>query len=162
MRISPLFTGRVLFTSEICMSALNGIGQLIEVPLLRVREEDLGDWILYMVRLQSPGLDWGMLPVVPDAVVHRLQNRDFANNLRELESLVDRALRQARQQTSATGLPTILPEEMFWTGQRSQNVRFDLWRWEPELRKLMRAPQLWISELVVRRRKSGAVAWTAG
>ena len=90
---------------------------------------------------------------MPDAVVRRLQNHDFANNLRELESLVDRALRQARQQTSATGLPIILPEEVFWTGQRSQNARFDLWRWKPELRQWMRAPQLWNGLLF------GLVSW---
>ena len=40
-------------------------------------------------------------------------------------------------------MPTILPEEVFWISQRSQNVCFDLWSWKPELRKLMRAPQLW-------------------
>ena len=150
---SPPFSGRVLFTSETCVTALDGIAQLIKVPPLRVRREDLGDWIRYMVRLQSPGLGWGKPPVVPDAVVRRLQNHDFANNLRELESLVDRALRQARQQTSATGLPIILPEEVFWTGQRSQNARFDLWRWKPELRQWMRAPQLWNGLLF------GLVSW---
>ena len=150
---SPPFSGRVLFTSETCVTALDGIAQLIKVPPLRVRREDLGDWIRYMVRLQSPGLGWGKPPVVPEAVVRRLQNHDFANNLRELESLVDRALRQARQQTSATGLPITLPEEVFWTGQRSQNARFDLWRWKPELRQWMRAPQLWNGLLF------GLVSW---
>ena len=56
---SPPFSGRVLFTSETCVTALDGIAQLIKVPPLRVRREDLGDWIRYMVRLQSPGLGWG-------------------------------------------------------------------------------------------------------
>ena len=116
---SPQFTGRVLFTSETHLSTLDGIAQLIKVPPLRVRGEDLGDWIRYMVRLQSSGLGWKQPPAVPDAVVRRLQNHDFANNLRELETLVDRALRQARQQSSAGELPTMLPEAVFWTGNRN-------------------------------------------
>ena len=150
---SPQFTGRVLFTSETHLSTLDGIAQLIKVPPLRVRGEDLGDWIRYMVRLQSSGLGWKQPPAVPDAVVRRLQNHDFANNLRELETLVDRALRQARQQSSAAGLPTMLPEEVFWTGNRNQKARFDLWRWKPELRQWMRAPQLWNGLLF------GLVSW---
>ena len=150
---SPQFTGRVLFTSETHLSCLDGIAQLIRVPPLRVRGEDLGDWIRYMVRLQSSGLGWEQPPAVPDAVVRRLQNHDFANNLRELETLVDRALRQARQQSSAAGLPTMLPEEVFWTGNRNQKARFDLWRWKPELRQWMRAPQLWNGLLF------GLVSW---
>ena len=150
---SPQFTGRVLFTSETHLSCLDGIALLIRVPPLRVRGEDLGDWIRYMVRLQSSGLGWEQPPAVPDAVVRRLQNHDFANNLRELETLVDRALRQTRQQSSAAGLPTMLPEEVFWTGNRSQKARFDLWRWKPELRQWMRAPQLWNGLLY------GLVSW---
>lgn len=55
---SPQFTGRVLFTSETHLSCLDGIAQLIRVPPLRVRGEDLGNWIRYMVRLQSSGLGW--------------------------------------------------------------------------------------------------------
>jgi len=150
---SPQFTGRVLFTSETHLSCLDGIALLIRVPPLRVRGEDLGDWIRYMVRLQSSGLGWEQPPAVPDAAVRRLQNHDFANNLRELETLVDRALRQTRQQSSAAGLPTMLPEEVFWTGNRSQKARFDLWRWKPELRQWMRAPRLWNGLLY------GLVSW---
>lgn len=151
--MQPGFSGRVLFTSETCVASLDGVTEVIRVPPLRVRGMDLGDWLRYQLRLQSPGLGWSRPPQIPDAVVKRLQNHDFADNLRELESLVDRALRQARQQSNTGELPTLLPEEVFWTGNRNQPARFDLWRWKPQLRQWMRAPSLWNGLLY------GVVSW---
>ena len=90
--------------------------------------------------------------------MRRLQNPDFPNNIRELEHLVDRALRQAHQdsqvgQTSAAAPPTVLPEAVFWTNQRERRLRFDLWRWKPQLREWMRSPSLWNGLLF------GLVSW---
>ena len=130
---APGFQGRVLFTSEAAIPALDGLVRTIRVPPLRVRRTDLGDWLRYMLRLQSPGLGWSQPPALPDSVVRRLQNHDFANNLRELEAMVDRALRQARQQSQGE-LPPLLPEEVFWTEEKKRRARFDVWRWKPQLR----------------------------
>ena len=138
----PGFQGRVLFTSEAAIPALDGLVRTIRVPPLRVRRTDLGDWLRYRLRLQSPGLGWSQPPSLPDSVVRRLQNHDFANNLRELEAMVDRALRQARQQSQGE-LPPLLPEEVFWTEEKTRRARFDVWRWKPQLRDWMRAPALW-------------------
>ncbi|MEC8442506.1 MAG: 4Fe-4S binding protein [Cyanobacteriota bacterium] len=138
----PGFQGRVLFTSEAAIPALDGLVRTIRVPPLRVRRTDLGDWLRYRLRLQSPGLGWSQPPSLPDSVVRRLQNHDFANNLRELEAMVDRALRQARQQSQGE-LPPLLPEEVFWTEVKTRRARFDVWRWKPLLRDWMRAPALW-------------------
>ena len=148
----PGFSGRVIFTSETCVPSLDAISQVIRVPPLRVRRSDLGDWLRYQLRLQSPGLGWVQPPALPEAVVRRLQNHDFANNLRELEGLVDRALRQARRQTHHQ-LPAVLAEEMFWTEQTKAHARFDIWRWKPQLRAWMRAPKLWNGLLF------GLVSW---
>ena len=139
---SPAFHGRVLFTSETCLADLNDQIQVIRVPPLRVRRADLGDWLRYQLKLQCPGLGWSQTPDVPDTVVRRLQNHEFPNNLQELETLVDRALRQMRRQ-AGTSLPTTLPEEVFWTDPNRRRARFDLWRWKPQLRQLMRTPALW-------------------
>jgi len=146
------FQGRVLFTSEAAIPALDGLVRTIRVPPLRVRRTDLGDWLRYRLRLQSPGLGWSQPPALPESVVRRLQNHDFANNLRELEAMVDRALRQARQQSQGE-LPPLLPEEVFWTEEKTRRHRFDLWRWKPQLREWMRAPALWNTLLF------GLVSW---
>ena len=148
----PGFSGRVIFTSESCVPSLDAISQVIRVPPLRVRRSDLGDWLRYQLRLQSPGLGWVKPPALPEAVVRRLQNHDFADNLRELEGLVNRALRHARRQNHDLP-PAVLVEEMFWTEQRKERARFDLWRWKPQLRGWMRAPKLWDGLLF------GLVSW---
>ena len=148
----PGFSGRVIFTSETCVPSLDAISQVIRVPPLRVRRSDLGDWLRYQLRLQSPGLGWVQPPALPEAVVRRLQNHDFADNLRELEGLVDRALRQARHQNHDQP-PAVLAEEMFWTEQKKAQARFDVWRWKPQLRGWMRAPRLWNGLLF------GLVSW---
>jgi len=44
--------------------------------------------------LYSRKLGWAVSPVVGEEVIRRLQIHDFPGNVRELEGLVDRALRQ--------------------------------------------------------------------
>ena len=154
----PGFRGRVMFTSESPVPCLDAIVIPIRVPPLRVRRSDLGDWLRYQLRLQSTNRGWSRAPQLPDSIVRRLQNHDFPNNIRELEQLVDRALRQAHQdsqvgQTSAAAPPTVLPEAVFWTNQRERRLRFDLWRWKPQLREWMRSPSLWNGLLF------GLVSW---
>ena len=146
------FRGRMLFTSESCQADLDGFSLQIRVPPLRVRRSDLGDWLRYFLRLTSRELGWRTTPEVPEAVVRRLQNHDFPDNLSELELLTERALRQTRQQAGGL-LPNVLPEVVFWTGTPNQKLRFDLWRWRPRWREWMRAPQLWNALLY------GVVSW---
>ena len=148
----PGFSGRIIFTSETCVPELDAISQLIRVPPLRVRRADLGEWLRYQLRLQCPGLGWDETPALPETVVRQLQNHDFPDNLRELESLVGRALRQARRQNQNQP-PPVLAEEVFWTDQKKERSRFDIWRWKPQLREWMRAPKLWNGLLF------GLVSW---
>ena len=117
-----------------------------------MRRADLGEWLRYQLRLQCPGLGWEETPALPETVVRRLQNHDFPDNLRELESLVGRALRQARRQNQNQP-PPVLAEEVFWTDQKKERSRFDIWRWKPQLREWMRAPKLWNGLLF------GLVSW---
>ena len=153
------FRGRLLVTAERAQPQLIGVCQVIRVPPLRVRRQDLGEWLRYSVRLRAPGLGWTVAPRVSEAVVKRLQAYDFPNNLRELDDLVARALRQSRRQGGAEALWSggasgqTLPEEVFWTPTRPSRLRFDLWRWKPGLRNLMRSPRLWNTLLF------GLVSW---
>ncbi|QPN59685.1 4Fe-4S binding protein [Synechococcus sp. CBW1002] len=144
------FSGRVFFTAEAPVPGFEGLGAQIRVPPLRVRRKDLGEWLRYGVRQRTRKLGWKQPPEVSETVVKRLQTYDFPNNLRELDGLIARALRQCSAQQ-----PAELPEDVFWTGpsHRYQGLRFDLWRWKPRLRDLMRSPRLWNGLLF------GLVSW---
>ena len=141
------FAGRVFLTAETSLDFGTTL-VTIRVPPLRVRRADLGEWLRYAVRQRSRALGWSHPPQVSEALVKRLQSYDFPGNVRELITLVDRALRQC----SSTH-PTSLPDDVFWTDQRKIRLRFDLWRWKPWLRDWMRAPALWSGLLF------GLVSW---
>ena len=132
------FSGRLFFSTESALPPADGCCTLIRVPPLRVRRQDLGEWLRYGIRQQAPRLGWQRAPLVGEAVVKRLQNHDFPGNIRELNTLIERALRQA-----AAHHPAQLPDDVFWTASRTSRLRFDLFRWRPRLRQLLRAPLLW-------------------
>ena len=146
------FTGRVIVTTESSLPDFDSLSIAIRVPPLRVRRSDLGDWMRYMIRLHAGGLGWSRPPELPESVVRRLQNHAFAENLAELDDLVQRALRQVRLQPP-DGHPPILPEAAFWLNRDDQLPRFDLWRWKPQLRQWMRSKTLWTVLLY------GLVSW---
>ena len=142
------FAGRLFLTTETVLPEIDDLCRLIRVPPLRVRRQDLGDWLRYGVRLKARSLGWQPPPQVSQALVKRLQTYDFPGNLRELSELIGRALRQCDGDR-----PAVLPEDVFWTGRRQAAVRFDLWRWKPRLRGWMRSPALWNGLLF------GLVSW---
>ena len=146
------FRGRLFFTSESVCPDVERRCNLIRVPPLRVRRKDLGEWLRYGIRLRSRKLGWPQAPEVSEAVIKRLQAYDFPNNIRELETLIDRALQQIRRQEGGN-VPALIPEDVFWTPPRQQRYRFDIWRWKPQLREWMRAPWLWNTLLF------GLVSW---
>ena len=151
------FQGRVFFTAETTLPAFDRCCTVVRVPALRVRRQDLGEWLRFGVRQRSRKLGWPQPPLVDEAVVKRLQSYDFPGNLRELETLIYRALQQVRRQEGAAGSkgawPALIPEDVFWTSPRQQRYRFDIWRWKPQLREWMRAPWLWNALLF------GLVSW---
>ena len=153
------FPGRMFFTAEGAVPELDRFCRFIRVPPLRVRRQDLGEWVRYGVRMRSRALGWSQPPQVPQPVIQRLQSYDFPGNLQELEALLNRALQQARPAKTSPGAeeagPELaqLPEEVFWTPARHQRFRFDLWRWKPGLRETLRNPLLWQGLLF------GLVSW---
>ena len=150
---SEPFQGRLLFTAESSVPELEGLCDQIRVPPLRVRRQDLGDWIRYSLRRRARQLGWPKPPQVPANVVKRLQSHDFPNNLRELDVVINRALLQAKASAVHGELPDLLPEDVFWLLSRPTSLRFDIWRWKPRLREWMRAPWLWNGLLF------GLVSW---
>ncbi len=147
--LEHVFRGRIYLTSETHLDGFEAIDRPIRVPPLRVRRQDLGEWLRYGVRQKARSLGWSPPPQVSAALVKRLQTYDFPGNIRELSQLIDRALRQC-----AASRPPVLPEDVFWTERRQQvRARFELWRWKPQLRNLMRSPRVWNTLLF------GVVSW---
>ena len=105
----------------------------IKVPPLRVRKADLEDYVNYYINLVSRARGQPTISVTPEAI-RRLQAYDFPNNLRELESLVSRALSQA--------VPgSVLTEEILWPSQsKKQRFRWNLLNADPTLRRFLRSP----------------------
>ena len=134
--------GRVIVTSECAIPSLSNQGRLIRVPPLRLRRQDLGEWLRFGVRVESRKQGWSRPPSLAPGIIKQLQRYDFPNNLRELEQVIYRALQQARR-LGEGGLPLELPDDVFWTDSVSRPRRFELWRWRPDLRLQMRSPRLW-------------------
>ena len=132
------FSGRLFVTTESAQPAFDGCCTLIRVPPLRVRRQDLGEWLRYSSRQQARRFGWRRAPAISEAAVKRLQNHDFPGNIRELDLLMQRALRQCGSER-----PVLLPDDVFWTGSRASRLRVDLFRWRPRLRQWLRAPALW-------------------
>jgi len=148
--VEHAFAGRLFLTSETHLDGFEAIGRPIRVPPLRVRRQDLGEWLRYGVRQKAKSLGWSPPPQVSAALVKRLQTYDFPGNIRELTQLIERALLQC-----AASRPAELPDDVFWTETRQQvRARFELWRWKPQLRDWMRSPRLWNTLLF------GVVSWT--
>jgi polyferredoxin len=147
--VEHAFVGRLFLTSETHLDGFEAIGRAIRVPPLRVRRQDLGEWLRYGVRQKAKSLGWSPPPQVSAALVKRLQTYDFPGNIRELSQLIERALLQC-----AASRPAELPDDVFWTESRQQvRARFELWRWKPQLRDWMRSPRLWNTMLF------GVVSW---
>lgn len=107
--------------------------QTIKVPPLRVRKADIETQINYYIQLycRKRGID---KPKVTPEALRRLQSYDFPSNLRELESLVQRAIQQSN-------CATRLDEEVFWsTDEQERRFRWNLLNAYPKLRQFLRSP----------------------
>ena len=127
-------SARFILISEKPMAALNsGVDRQIRVPPLRVRKADIADHVTYYISLMARDRGLPKITVTPEAI-RRLQAYDFPNNLRELESLVSRALTQLVPNT-------VLTEEILWPAQGKKKLfRFNLLNAYPSLRNFLRSP----------------------
>ena len=105
----------------------------IKVPPLRVRKADIKAQINYYLALQCRSCGEQRPQVTPEAL-RSLQGYDFPGNLTELETLLDRAMRQR-------GPNAPLTEDIFWsTGSKKQRFRLNLLNAYPALRQFLRSP----------------------
>ncbi|MFP4652845.1 MAG: sigma 54-interacting transcriptional regulator [Phormidium sp.] len=107
------------------------IDQSIKVPPVRVRKTDIKALLDYNLSLccRSRGIP---KPNITPEAVRRLQAYDFPNNLRELSSLVKRAVTQADGAEELT-------EELFWSqDNKTTRLRLNLFKSYPQLRQFLR------------------------
>ena len=124
---------RVILISEKTVPAIDSVvDNLIKVPPLRVRKTDLDEQINYYLNLIGRDKCLRKTKITPEAV-RNLQAYDFPNNLRELESIVERALTQLQGCDDIT-------EEVVWQSQsKKKQYRVNLLNKYPKLRYFLRS-----------------------
>lgn len=127
------FPGRLILISEQTIKAIDPIVKnLIKVPPLRVRKVDLDEQINYYLNLIGRNKCLQKTKMTPEAV-RNLQTYDFPNNLRELESTIERALTQLQGCDDIT-------EEVVWQSQsKRKQYRLNLLNKYPRLRHFLRS-----------------------
>lgn len=105
----------------------------IKVPPLRVTKADIEALVNYYIALYCRQRGIPKPRITPEAL-RRLQSYDFPGNLRELASLVERALVQADG-------AELLTEGVFWPERsRQRRFRWNLLNAYPQLRAFLRSP----------------------
>ncbi len=124
---------RIIAISEQTIPAIDSvIKNLIKVPPLRVRRADIDEQINYYLNLIGRNKCLKKTKITPEAI-RDLQSYDFPNNLRELESIVERALTQLQGCDDIT-------EEVVWQGQsKKKQYRLNLLNKYPKLRYFLRS-----------------------
>jgi transcriptional regulator with AAA-type ATPase domain/NAD-dependent dihydropyrimidine dehydrogenase PreA subunit len=125
---------RIIMISEKTIPEIDTlVGNLIKVPPLRVRKADIEDQVNYYISLICRNKCLQKPRIAPEAL-RRLQAYDFPNNFRELENLVERAMRQLQGCTDIT-------EEVIWPSQsKKKQFRLNLLNLYPGLRRFLRSP----------------------
>ncbi len=124
---------RIILIAETAQPKITAAVQhALKVPPLRVRKADIQAQVDYYIKLTCRSQARPQAKVTPEAL-RRLQSYDFPGNLRELESLVRRAI--AQSETPA------LTEEIFWAEQTKKRLfRLNLLNAYPRLRRFLRSP----------------------
>ena len=124
---------RIILISEQTVQAIDSVvANLIKVPPLRVRKADLDEQINYYLNLIGRNKCLRKTKITPEAI-RNLQAYDFPNNLRELESLIERALTQLQGCDDIT-------EEVVWHSQsKKKQYRLNLLNKYPKLRYFLRS-----------------------
>lgn len=125
---------KILIISEKSLPEIDKlVTHLIKVPPLRVRKADISEQAEYYIRISCRVKNIAKPKITPEAL-RRLQAYDFPNNIRELQSLTERAIAQSNCASELT-------EEVFWaTETKKKRFRLNLLNTYPNLRKFLRSP----------------------
>jgi transcriptional regulator with AAA-type ATPase domain/NAD-dependent dihydropyrimidine dehydrogenase PreA subunit len=125
---------KILIISEKSLPEIDKlVTHLIKVPPLRVRKADISEQAEYYIRISCRAKSLAKPRITPEAL-RRLQAYDFPNNIRELQSLTERAIAQSNCASELT-------EEVFWaTETKKKRFRLNLLNAYPNLRQFLRSP----------------------
>ncbi len=128
-------SARMMMISERSIPELTSdlVAHKIKVPPLRVRKADIKIQTEYYLNLYTRSRNIPR-PALTLEALRRLQSYDFPGNLRELRSLVERAVLQV-------GDCSELTEEVLWasTQRKDRLFRFNLLNAYPSLRRFLRS-----------------------
>jgi transcriptional regulator with AAA-type ATPase domain/NAD-dependent dihydropyrimidine dehydrogenase PreA subunit len=124
---------RIIIIAEKAQSKFSvAIPHILKVPPLRVRKADIKAQVEYYIALTCRARHRPCAQLTPEAL-RSLQSYDFPGNLRELESLVRRAIAQSETPE--------LTEELFWSvPSKKRHFRVNLFNAYPGLRRFLRSP----------------------
>jgi transcriptional regulator with AAA-type ATPase domain/NAD-dependent dihydropyrimidine dehydrogenase PreA subunit len=124
---------RIITIAEKSISELETLSHhVIKVPPLRVRKPDIDDLVDYYISIICRNRCLEKPRITPEAL-RKLQAYDFPNNQRELENLVERAMRQLQGGFEIT-------EEIIWPSQsKKKQFRWNLLNAYPQLRIFLRS-----------------------
>ena len=124
---------QIIIISEKKLPAIDSLVKItIKVPPLRVRKTDIEEQSNYYINLISRRKCCQKTRLTPEAL-RKLQAYDFPNNLRELESIIERALTQLQGCEDIT-------EEIVWQSQtKKKQYRINLLNKYPQLRRFLRS-----------------------
>jgi transcriptional regulator with AAA-type ATPase domain/NAD-dependent dihydropyrimidine dehydrogenase PreA subunit len=125
---------KILAISEKSLPEINKlVGHKIKAPPLRIRKADIRDYVEYYIRLYCRAKKREKSRITPEAL-RRLQGYNFPGNIRELETMVERAIVQSSCSLELT-------EELFWQNEpKKQIFRVNLLNVYPKLRQFLRSP----------------------
>jgi transcriptional regulator with AAA-type ATPase domain/NAD-dependent dihydropyrimidine dehydrogenase PreA subunit len=122
----------ILISEQVSPKLDTAVGMTLKVPPLRVRKSDIEDNINYYLNLICRTKKLGKSRVTPEAL-RRLQSYDFPNNLRELETLLERSI------TQISGSGEIAEETLWQSQSKKRQFRFNLLNAYPNLRYFLRS-----------------------
>lgn len=88
--------------------------EVITLPPLRERHEDIGVLALHFGRRMAAELGWPRFPGFTDAVVSQLESHPWPGNIRELKNVVERAVYRWGDDATPIGRLVIDPFESPW------------------------------------------------
>ena len=134
---------RIIMIAETRVPALEGYGDVIKVPPLRLRAEDIADLAKHILRTIAKARGLGSIELSPGAI-KKLEAAQYPNNVRELESALERAVAlkagKSVDNNNALGVARVLMEDDFWfESQEKELTRLNLLNAVPGLRDFLRS-----------------------
>jgi len=128
---------RVVMTCEKRVPKLEAHATVIKVPSLRARSKDVVNLIIYILKCLAKH---GTEATITSEAVCRLQSYPYPNNIRELETIIERAIAKVQERSKGKPGPVELTPDVFWfASEDKKRFRADLLVLFPALRRFLQS-----------------------